>query len=128
MSVTEHRRLPIWCAEGRQLNMARIREAKEALWIDYLVRPTNASPSIEDRVLAWGSAPPFVVAYALVDPHGSDEQLLEALAWVLHESDECSVAMSVEQVLDVLMGHGVREVPVEELEAEARLADYQEGR
>lgn len=119
--------LPIWSADADDPDMARIRAAKEALWLDYVVKPQYAEASIEDRVLAWGSAPSFVCPYALVDPRGTDDELMLALAWVLGETDECSVAMTVEQVLSVLLGPGVREIPQEELDAEAAYQAYERG-
>lgn len=121
--------LPIWCADGELAaeDLQRVRVAKESLWLDYVVKPCAAEGSIEERVLAWGSAPPFLCDYALVDPDGPDSELEEALLWVLRETDESRVAMTIEHVLGVLLGIHVREMTPAELDAEQRLADYERG-
>lgn len=121
--------LPIWYSGGKidAEAMARLRTMKLSMWLDYDVVPMIADEGdIERRVLAWGTPPPFLCAYALVDPLGTDRALGEGLAWVLHEG-EYEAAMEIEDRLATIFGAKVREIPVEELESEERFARYQAG-
>lgn len=130
VSAVAWKPLPIWCADGQldAADLARLREAKESLWLDYTVKPCEATEgSIEERVLAWGTTPTFLCEYALVDPAGPDSEIEAALAWVLDEAPACRTAVTIDHFLSALLSASVREVPADELEAEQRLADYERG-
>ena len=101
--------------------------AKQALWLDYKVvpRPLEA-PTAFERVLAWGTPPPVLCEYALVIDESTDQEIEDALAWVLEEEGP-DVGMTYRDVLGYLMGPGVREIPAAEIEAEAKAAAYNRG-
>lgn len=106
----------------------RLVAAKESLWLDYKVVPRAVdAPTAFERVLAWGTPPPVMCEYALVTDESTDQEIEDALAWVLEE-DGPDVGLTYADLLTVLVGPGVREIPAEELAAEARLAAYQQGR
>lgn len=111
------------------VDWTRVRAAKDALWVDYKVVPTQVEgPNAWDRVLAWGGPPPFPCEYAVAADSATDEEIEQALAWVLGEPG-ADVGMTLDQVLATIIGPGVREITAEELaEEEAvrrRLAEYQ---
>jgi hypothetical protein len=125
------RPLLIW-SEGGPLNrdeVALLRLAKEALALEYAVKPQVADRGdLENRVLAWGTRPPFLCHYALVDPQGSPRELEHALGWALGEWDDAPTSVTLEAQLQAWLGPAVREIPLEQVQAEARLADYEAGR
>lgn len=105
----------------------RLVAAKESLWLDYKVVPRGLeAPTAFERVLAWGTPPPVMCEYALVTDESTDQEVEDALAWVLGE-DGPDVGLTYENLLTHLLGPGVREIPPAELAAEAKIRAYREG-
>lgn len=81
-------------------------------------------PSLDARVLAIGSRPPFICNYALTSPKTSAEGWVRALCWVLGIAKYDSKATLIEDILISQFGPGVREITPEELEAERKMLAY----
>lgn len=118
--------LPIWAEDYAAVDMGRIRAAKVALDLPYQCYPRHASAPKSDeygRVLAVDSRPPYVCDYALVTAQSDDAGLRSALLWVLGENDDPR-ATYMPDVLSKIFGVPVREIPQDELDAEAALRAY----
>jgi hypothetical protein len=89
-------------------DMAKIREAKAAMNVDYLVIPKNYQERQGfDRVLAWGEKPKYLCDYALVGPKTSSDGLVAALRWVLEGGDDPR-ATTLEQWLSEIFQDDVK--------------------
>lgn len=128
----------IWSG-GEPADLAKVKAAKAQLesdefnpWATPLpkVRPVNCGPegfgpTLEDRVLAIGSAPPFLCHYYLVGADAGLEEFVAAMAWVLHLQDEDERGTTLLDTMTAVFGAGTREVGQEELDAKQKLRDYQ---
>jgi len=119
--------LPIWLAEGDQLDMEKLRAAKAALELPYRIKPVDALRPGDSRILAVGTRPPWLCDYYFIAPTASAEVWQAALRWVLGEVDDDWDATTVIDILSA-MSHGpVRLIPQEELDGEAKFHDYVNG-
>jgi hypothetical protein len=103
--VTEIRPLFIY----GEPDMEKLKQVKESLGLDYLVRREQARPGrpgITGRVLAFGSSPNFACDYALVRTVAGYR---EALEWALNLRED-SRATRIEQWLSDIAGRKVREI------------------
>jgi len=124
--------LYIWSGEERA-DLAPIKAAKAALNVDRVVKPVGVTsieqlPSLDTRVLAVGSRPPFLCEYALTSERTSPEGWQRALSWVLGITVDDPKATTVLDILTSTFGPGMKEISAEELAAEEKMAAYQQGR
>lgn len=125
--MTPPRPLWIYTSEWAALPLDRIREAKVSLGLDYRVVPEPAAIGGGfDRVLAVEWRPPFLCDYAFVTSSTPVPALADAIAWALGEREDAR-AMTLEDMLTVILGPGVREISAEEQASEERLRAYQRG-
>jgi hypothetical protein len=83
--MPEVRNLYIW----GEPEMSKIRDAKQALGVLYLVVPKDGDEAgVFDRTLAWGDKPRRLCDYALVGPKTPPDGLVAALRWVLEGADD----------------------------------------
>lgn len=108
-SMTDLRPLPIWWAKPpTDADWQRIRQAKAALKLDFLVQPGRASAGSPGRILAVGGKPDFVCDYATVaDTRSAGLQI--ALNWVLGTHDDPR-AVTMPEMLTEIFGKEVKEV------------------
>lgn len=120
----QDRFLPIWTEDYAAVDMDRIKRAKAGLELAYVVYPRHATTGGEyDRVLAVGSRPPYVCDYALISERSDHAGVTAALRWVLGEVED-DRATTMADVLSAIFGGSVREIPQDELDAEAALRAY----
>jgi hypothetical protein len=116
---------PIWVYG--EVDVEKIKAAKAELDLPYRIKPHEATVGGGTiRVLAWGTHPPFLCDYLLVTDSTDLDDLMDAVAWALHEREDPN-AMTIRDVLAGVFGPGVREVTPEELEGERRYAAFQAG-
>lgn len=107
--MNDIRPLAIWSArELTNADYGRIRVAKQALGLPFLVQFGKAVAGGSERVLAIGGEPDFLCDYAQI-PNTYSAGLKPALEWVLSNKED-SRAMSMADVLTKWMGAEVREV------------------
>ncbi|MDF2915886.1 MAG: hypothetical protein K0S70_103 [Microbacterium sp.] len=124
----------IW-AGGEPIDLAKVKAAKAELDDGITevptVRPVNCGAlgaqglTFDDRVLAIGSAPPFLCDFFLVGEEAGPEEFTRALAWVLNIVEHDDRANAMGDTLKAVFGPGTREVPQEEIDAKRRLHEYQ---
>jgi hypothetical protein len=129
----------IWSG-GEPTDLSKVRAAKAELesdefnpWATPLpkVRPVNCGPqglpdtTLDARVLAIGSPPPFICHYFLVGEDAGQEEFTRAMTWVLGLVEEDERANMVIDTMRRVFGPETREISEEEQEATKRFRDYQ---
>jgi hypothetical protein len=95
--VTEIRPLFIW----GEPDMEKLKQVKESLGLDYLVRREQAGPGrpgITGRVLAFGSSPDFACDYALVRTVAGYRDALEWALGLREDSRSTRIAAWLSEV------------------------------
>lgn len=113
----------IW---GTEVPGEWLQAAADVSWISEPLRPRQATPGGQERVLACGAPPPFVCSFVLVSVATPQHELAEALEWAVGYADD-PTATTEADMLSVICGGVVREMDAEELAAEQKLRDYQAG-
>jgi hypothetical protein len=124
--VTDGVELLVYHPEDEPIDYDRIREAKAMLGLEVRIRPVNAQPEDDGRVLAVGGRPPFLVDYFLISNGSTMDVVGDALGWALDLLDD-ERAEGVADTLTSLLGAPVHELTPAELESEARWNDYAQG-
>lgn len=106
---------PIYAGNLDSNDWDRIKRAKAASGVDFQVRPVVAVPGSPGRVLAIGSAPPFLCEFAGVDSTESPG-FQAAVNWTLDQSIQDPRATTLAQQLSAIFGGTVRELEPEYLE------------
>lgn len=98
-------------------DMERIRAAKAALALSFVVQPVPAVPGGPVRVLALRERPNFLCDHALVADPMNPDAMLAALRWVLDDSFVDPRATTRDEMmlpwLRSVLGEGVRELEPE---------------
>ena len=97
-----------------------IRDAKQALKVDFYVKPVAATPGCDGRVLAFAE-PDFACDSAMVATVDTVSRMIPPLSHVLGLTDHPRAA-SMGVWLSKVMGAPVREITKDELLAEKRAA------
>lgn len=108
--MSELRPLPIW--QDNVLSMEdveRIKAAKRALELPYMVQLAHAASEGESRVLAIGTPPPFACDYFLIEST-LDSNLQDAVAWTLGEAEDDFRIVTMVEMLSEWLGDEVTEV------------------
>lgn len=90
-------------------DMAKLKLAKAATGLAFLVVPVKWRDDSFDRFLAWGVRPDHFADYAYVDDETSSDGLTAALRWVLTD-EENPRANTVTKSLREIFGEGLREL------------------
>jgi hypothetical protein len=108
--MSEPRLLPIFAETLSTDDLNRIKEAKAALDVEFLVKPVRALVGSPGRILAIGSKPDFIAfdGYAFI-PDTTSKGLGMALAWVLGDADDPR-AITAEKMMKEIFGEETREI------------------
>ena len=98
----------IFTKGDRDSELPYIKEAKQQLGLDVMVRPVVATPGF-DRILAIGERPDFICDHALVKDVTNIESLKAALKWCITGEPDDRVT-TIEKWLSRLMGGKVVKV------------------
>lgn len=131
------RNLFYYAHDEAEIEWAPIKAAKAKLELPFMVHPRRVqlesftdgiqvTPDRHDRVLAIGGTPPFVCDFALIHPHSEEAGIIAALTWVLSDAVDPRATTMADMFSRIVKGP-VREIPLEELEAEDRFRAYQRG-
>ena len=125
----------IWHRPNDTVDLDAIKLAKMELEVEYKVVPRDLTEysfmnewELDERVLAIGTRPPWIVDYFLVAENGSSQDWMNALSWVLGETEDDWEATSVIDILTALLPGPVRQLSDQEITDQKRLSDYQNRR
>ena len=106
--MTELLPLAIW--GGTAADIPALKRAKAALNLPYNLVPVQAVPGSPTRVLALHGEPPFVCDHWPLTEPANDEELAEALEWVLNPHMRDNRAFLLIDGLRGIFGPGVTEI------------------
>lgn len=106
--MTKIHPLPIYPSAPTGDDLRLLREAKERLDVDILIRPSKALPRSPGRVIALRERPDWICDYAFI-PEPNVESLTNALKWALSDEYD-SRAVSIVSQLREIFGNGVQEI------------------
>lgn len=121
--MPDHVDLWVWSPEDEPIDYERIKEAKALLQLDVLIHPHRIDTAVQERVLAVGGRPPFLVDYMLIANGSTMDVVADALGWALDLLDD-ERAQSVADTLTGIFGARVHEMTLSELESERAWQTY----
>lgn len=118
--------LAIW-SDVHPVALEPLKAAKQAIgWEGLIVPryPRSADDShAQQRILAIGTRPPWLVDYALISERTSAEGWQAALRWALTDEEHPKATMILDQLRSIF-GKGLREISESELASEANVRLY----